>query len=103
MPKIAKSPAARADLLNIYLYVGRTDRSPSGADRLLEAIEKASALYAEQPLLGTPRPEFAENYRLFSCGTKSNPNGWVVIYRPIENGIELMRVYRASQNYTEFF
>ncbi len=103
MPRVLVSPVARADLLNLYLYIGRSDRSPSGADRLLRAIDKACHSYAEQPTLGTPRPDLGEDFRLFSCGTKSNPNGWVVIYHPLADGIEVIRVFRGSQDYSELF
>ncbi|PHS15257.1 MAG: plasmid stabilization protein [Blastopirellula sp.] len=101
MPLVDISSAAEADLYEIAFYIGHKDRSPQGAERLLQAIEESCALHAQQPLMGTARPDIGDGIRLFSCGTKSNPNGWIVIYRPIENGIELVRVFRGSQNYTK--
>ncbi len=103
MPLVKKSSAAEADLLGIHLYIGREDRSPEGADRLLRAIDAKCKLYAAQPLMGTARQDLGENIRTFSCGTKPNPREWVVVYRPIEDGIEVVRVFRGKQDYPHLF
>lgn len=46
MPRVIISSAADADLFNIAFYIGQEDKSPGGAIRVLQAVEKASALYA---------------------------------------------------------
>jgi len=103
MPRVLKSTDAEHDLLALYLYVGREDRSPEGAERLLRAIDEKCKLYATNPLLGTERPDLGENLRIFPCGTKSNPHEWVVIYRPIDDGIEIVRVFRGSRDFPRLF
>ena len=103
MPIVQKSLAAERDLCEMLLYVGHEQRSPAGALRLMERLEEAFALYAANPLLGTAKPEFGENVRIFSCGTKSNPNGWVVVYQPKHDGIRVLRVFRSGQNWSKLF
>lgn len=103
MPVVEVSSAAERDIRELLLYVGHKERSPSGALRLVEALEKAFALHAANPFMGTANPISGKNDRVFSCGTKSNPRGWVVFYQPIQNGIQILRVFRAGQNYSELF
>lgn len=40
MPTVRKSSSAEEDLLNIYLYIGRQNRSPVAAERLLVSIDE---------------------------------------------------------------
>lgn len=103
MPHIRRSSLAEQDLTEILLYVGAEDRSPAGALKLLETFEKAFALYASNPQLGTSCAELASNLRLFTCGTKSNSHGWSVFYRPIDDGIEIVRVLRSTRDFTKLF
>jgi len=103
MPIVLKSSVAERDICDILLYVGHEERSPSGALRLVEAIESAANLYAANPLLGTERPDLGENIRVFSSGTKSNPHSCVVAYRPTIEGIEIVRIIRSGQNFTKLF
>ncbi len=103
MPTVQKTSLAERELRDIFLFIGHEERSPAGALRLADAFDQAFTLYAANPLLGAARPELGENFRVFSCGTKSNPHGWVVIYRPTTEGIQVLRVFRSGQNYTELF
>ena len=103
MPFVKTSSAAENDLLEIYLFVGRERQSPISAERLLQAIEKKCIEYASQPMMGTSRPDLGRNIRVFPCGTKSNPREWIVVYRPIKDGIEIVRVFRGRQDYPNLF
>lgn len=103
MPRVRTSSAAERDITEILLYIGREDRSPDGALKLYEALKAASKNYAANPHLGTAREDLGVGLRLFSFGTSSNPRGWVVIYRPIEDGIHLLRVFRSAQDYERLF
>ena len=103
MPTVKRSSDAETDLLSIYLYIGREKRSPTAAERLLRAIEEKCFEYAGQPLMGTSRPDLGQGIRVFPCGTKSNQREWVVVYRPIDDGIEIVRVFRGKQDYPNLF
>jgi toxin ParE1/3/4 len=54
-------------------------------------------LLASQPLLGQLRPEFAPNLRSFSAGS------YVIFYRPVRAGIEVMRVIHSARNIDTLF
>lgn len=103
MPTVRKSAAAENDLLEIYLYVGRENSSPVAAEKLLLAIDKKCHVYAAHPEMGSARSDLGEGIRIFPCGTKTNPREWIVIYRPIDGGIELLRVFRGKQDYPNLF
>jgi toxin ParE1/3/4 len=58
---IRRSPKARADILDIWLYIA--ERNPAAADRVLDAIEHVCGLIAAQPLIGRERREIAPRIR----------------------------------------
>jgi len=103
MPIVRRSSAAENDLLEIYLFIGRENHSPAAAERLLLSIDQKCREYASYPEMGTARPDLGPRIRIFPCGTKSNPREWVAIYRPIEDGIELLRIFRGKQDYPNLF
>jgi len=99
MPRIIWDEQAGQDLRDYAHYLGIERQSPQGALSLVRAIEDASRMIAQNPLMGEARPELGNELRVFSCGAKSNPRGYVLIYRPKEDGIEVVRVFRGSQDY----
>lgn len=103
MPTVRKSSSAEEDLLNIYLHIGRQNRSPVAAERLLVAIDEKCRKYAAHPEMGTSRPDLGKDIRVFPCGTKLNPREWVVVYRPALDGIEILRVFRGKQDFPNLF
>ena len=103
MRTVRRSSAAEEDLLDIFLFIGRQNRSPAAAERLLLAIDEKCQEYAAHPEMGTSRPDLGKGIRVFPCGTKSNPREWIVVYRPARNGIEILRVFRGKQDYPHLF
>jgi toxin ParE1/3/4 len=81
---------ARADLVSIHKYVAHDN--PIAADRLIHNLKQKFRLLASQPLIGEERPELAANLRSFSAGN------YVVFYRPVRNGIEVVRVIHAARD-----
>lgn len=57
MAQIRYLPEAMEDLHEIWTYVDGQAKSLEVADRLLDSIDDAAALYADNPLIGTPRFE----------------------------------------------
>ncbi len=49
--------------------------------------------YARNPLTGTSREEFGEGCRVFSH------RRWVILFRTIHEGIEVLRIFDGSQAY----
>lgn len=103
MPRIIWDEQAERDLRDYAHYLGIERQSPQGAISLVRAIKDACQLIAKNPLLGEARPELGNELRVFSCGAKSNPRGYALIYRPKEDRIEIVRIFRGSQDYPALF
>lgn len=93
MAHVTWTPAAERDLEDIAYYIGVTDHRPSTAMRLIDQLVAKCQLYATQPAMGARYPELGENLRLF------RHKRYVVIYKPHEAGIEVLRVVDGSRDY----
>ena len=76
--------SARQDLADIFDYIAR-DKAIAAAN-WVSKIEKKCELIATTPGFGEMRPELGGDIRSSSLGR------YVIFYRPIENGIEVVRV-----------
>ena len=85
MPHVEFDADAITDLDGIYDYIGRSLKSPQAADRTIDGIHAACRRYASQPGMGEARPDLGAEVRIFSVGS------YVVIYRPIDDGIRVLR------------
>ncbi len=97
MPDVELTPAAAQDLEDIGYYIGIDQHRPSIAETILREIDATCRLYATQPLMGTSRPDLGESYRVF------HHKRWVIIYRPISDGIEILRVVDGARDYPSLF
>jgi len=89
MPQLIISPEAEADLIEIWLYIA--EDNPVNADRFLDKLHEKAQRMAEADL-GVERPELGK-------GMKSFPvDRYVLFYRPIERGVELVRVLVSSRD-----
>ncbi len=95
MPRVVTSPAAFSDLTDIWLYIAAD--SPASADLLLDRIERACRVLAEHPFLGRPREELAPNVHGFPIGN------YVVFYRSLDDGIEVVRVIHGARDIKAVF
>jgi toxin ParE1/3/4 len=96
MPEITRSPAARRDLDGLWDVIAEHD--PAAAEKLLRTIEQKCRLLAGNPLLGEAWPELGENIRFFTVRRT-----WVIIYRPADDGIELVRVVHGARDIPSLF
>lgn len=90
MARIVHSPAAEDDLLEIW--VGLAANNVSAAERLMDDLDAATRLMAMQPLIGKARREFGVGIRSFPV------RGYVLVYRPILGGVELVRVVHGARD-----
>lgn len=96
MPEVQRSPEARTDLLQIWLYLA--ERNPQAADRLLDLIDQKCRLLAEMPGMGRGRPELRPNLRSFPVGRL------LIFYRPLgDDGIEIVRIVRGGRDLAALF
>lgn len=89
MRRIERRPKSRLDLIATYNYIA-DESGERRAERYLRRLNDAIGYLADQPLMGRARPELAEGIRSFPCDQH------VLFYRPIEDGIELVRVVHAK-------
>lgn len=97
MPKILKSPEATADLLEIGQFIAEQSGSERTAIRLLDSIDEKCKFLARHPYAAEARPDLAPKVRVSPVGN------YVVIYRPMKGGIELLRVMRGSRDIPAVF
>lgn len=95
MAAVIRSPAADADLNNIFDYISHDNLN--AADRLLDRIEERVRLHADSPWIGSPCPELAEGVRSFVVGN------YVTFYIPVANGIQLLRVLHSARDIPRAF
>ena len=95
MPDLRRTAQAEEDLINLWLYIAQDN--PDAADRLLNEIEDKCVLLAANPQLGPARPDNAPDCRSFPVGR------YLILYRPIPDGIEVVRVVHGSRRLEDLF
>ncbi|MYL85317.1 type II toxin-antitoxin system RelE/ParE family toxin [Desulfovibrio aerotolerans] len=95
MPIVLKLPQAEADLNEIWLYIARDNIE--NADSFLEKIEARCLSLAEFPRMGISREELAPFLRSLSVGN------YIIFYKPIENGIVVVRVLQGMRDIEAVF
>jgi toxin ParE1/3/4 len=95
MARAVRTPQAKSDLVDILAYIG--ERNRVAARRLAKELTKLFNPLARFPLLGRDRQELAP-------GLKSYPLGnFVVFYRPMKAGIEVIRVLHGARDIPPLF
>lgn len=89
MAEIRRAPLAEEDFREIWRHIAQDN--PDAADGLLRRIDEKLELYAERPNMGTNRSRLARGLRSFPVGN------YLVFYRVIPEGIELVRVLHGMR------
>jgi toxin ParE1/3/4 len=95
MPHVFTRPRAEADLVDIWRYIAQD--SPANADRLLDRINDTMNRLAAVPFMGQARFDLALGLRMFPVGS------YLIFFRPIQEGIEVIRVLHGKRNITVRF
>ena len=93
MHKILETKAARKDLDAIWDYIAIENDNPEVANRLIDDFTDAYRLLAVNPGLGQSVEWLAVNLRRFAVR-----KNYVVFYKPIADGILIVRVLHAARN-----
>ena len=88
---------ARADIIQISEYIA--ELNPESALSIVGRIEDICYLLGDYPHMGVARPEFGATHRSFPVPR----SGYVIIYRPIDGGVEILHVRHGSQNFRRLF
>ena len=96
MARIIRAPAAQADAVEIWAYIA--EDNPAAADRLPDRIDTLVRTLATQPYLGKTLAKLAPNLRFMHIGA------YLIFYRPVEDGVEIVRLLHSARDVTaEFF
>ena len=96
MPCILRTRESRRDYDEIWGYVAARDLT--AADRLVDHFDATLKIIAFAPNIGRKVEELAPNLRSFPIGS------YLIFYRPIEDGIQLIRVVHGARDITpEYF
>ena len=97
MPRnVVKRGEARRDLLDHFVYIGR--HNVAASRRFLRAVDKALEQLAELPEMGalwSPGNPALADVRYWSIRKFENH---VIFYRPLADGIEVLRVLHGAQD-----
>lgn len=95
MPVIIIRPRAKSDLAEIWDYIAND--SEAHADIFVEKIDEKFKTLAAQPYTGRRRNELGEGLRSFPVGR------YVIFYRPLEDGVEIIRVLHDTRDLDAVF
>jgi toxin ParE1/3/4 len=98
MARVVKHLQAIADLDVIYDYIALQKLNPTAADRFLDQLQQRMESYARQPLMGDPRDDLGPDLRSFAFR-----KNYIVIYRPLDDGIDVLRVFHTARDYPRLF
>jgi toxin ParE1/3/4 len=84
------SERARYDLIDIGNFIGRDN--PTAAAQFISELEQRCLLLSARPLSGRVRDELVR-------GLRSVPDSrYVIFYRPIKDGVEIVRVVHGARD-----
>jgi toxin ParE1/3/4 len=95
MKQFRVSDVARSDLDEIWLYIAQDNLD--SADKFIQTIVSRFPKLAVMPLLGRERKELLPRLRSFPVSR------YVIFYRPIESGIEIVRVLHGARDFPPLF
>ncbi len=89
MPRIERTPRSAKDAVDIWLYIARDNEA--AADRLIDSFQQRLQSLAEMPLSGEAVFFIAPDVRFSSVGS------YVIYYRPIDDGIQCLRILHGAR------
>jgi toxin ParE1/3/4 len=98
MSQVRRARQAEADLRSISEHIARESGSRAVARNFLTQLDSKIESYSRQPLMGDLGEDLGEGIRTFPF--KKN---YVVIYRPLDDGIDVLRVFHSARDYPQLF
>lgn len=94
--RIIRRERVREDLISHFVYIGHDNLD--AAERFLDHAEKAFQRLADLPLLGTSRAEDFPSLPGIRVWQIPGFENYLVFYRPIEEGVEILRVLHGARD-----
>ena len=85
-----KSPQAELDITSIWQFIA--EDSVKAADALIDRIDHALDMLAQNPLAGRARGDLSSTLRSFPIGS------YVIFYVPLSDGIGVVRVINGRRD-----
>ncbi|NBC34220.1 MAG: type II toxin-antitoxin system RelE/ParE family toxin [Alphaproteobacteria bacterium] len=95
MPILLRTHQAERDIEDLGLYIAQYNRN--AAIKLTDRIEAVCFLLADFPFIGRARPEISDKVRSFPL------DNVLILYRPIEGGVEIVRVVHGARHLPDLF
>jgi toxin ParE1/3/4 len=95
MSRFKISTQAAQDLEDIWSYI--CINNPRAADNLFDKLRERFAKLAKFPQMGKERSDLARVLRSFPVGS------YLIFYRTIDEGIEIVRILHGSQDIEQIF
>jgi toxin ParE1/3/4 len=95
MSRIVRRPEAKNDLKEIWKYIAAQD--PQRADKFLKSLDEVIKSLAKHPFMGKERSDIMEEIRSFPV------KSYVIFYRPLDDGIEVVRVLHGARDVEALF
>ena len=95
MSRVIRSPEAQSDVDEIAAHIAQDNLD--AALRWLDSVDEAFKLLARFPGAGPMREELAAGLRSFPKGS------YLILYRPMEGGVEVVRVLHGARNLRRVF
>jgi len=95
MSKARLSDPAELDLSELWFHVARD--SPTAADRLVRRILDTCDMLAQHRFAGELHERFGADARIFTV------RPYVVVFRPSDEGIEVMRIVHGARDLEALF
>lgn len=92
MPRVTRTIGAKRDIKDLSKQLARLSGSLDLAMRYLDRMMQRCALYASEPEMGELCSELGDTVRRFSF------ESYVIYYRPVASGIQLLRVFHGSRD-----
>ena len=90
MARILRNRVSVSDYEDIWNYIARDN--PAAADRMIRELERHVSTLATMPGLGREEPRLAPNLRSFPV------RSYLIFYRAVDDGIELVRVLHGARD-----
>jgi len=95
MPAVFRTSQADADLTQIALHIA--EQNPGAADRWLDLIDAKCRALSRMPEIGRKRFDLAAGLRSLAV------TNYVIFYRPVSNGIQVIRVLHGARDIPVLF
>ncbi len=97
MPRVVRNPAAVLDVVEIADSIAQVT-SLAAADRFIAAVDRAFEQLARMPGIGTRYEPDDPAYPELRCFPVSGFRKHLIFYRPLQDGIEVVRVLHGAHD-----